>query len=270
MISPGGRPIDESPLSASKTSNWVARVGGLPPYIRGVARGIAKKHGGKVTSRDIATAIAAMKRFIADPHTKPAVKAAAAAALAEWEGKRAAAHALSNPGARDVELAATAGHHIKGTVTINNALRHHQKEGEPVHPTVAAIDKAFEKAGSAKDILGTAGHLHRGFSVQALAGLQPGDSFVDKGFVSTSRRHSVSNGFGGGVTRLHIESAHPSLKAIDVYGISQHPNEAEVLLPRNTKFTVKRRVEHGGHSHLYVHAEPAVAVASKVGKKAAA
>ena len=84
-ISPGGRPIDESPLGTGK--NWVTKAGGLPGYIRGVARGIAKNHGGKVTSRDIASAIASMKRWIADPHTHPAVKAAAAAAIAEFEAK---------------------------------------------------------------------------------------------------------------------------------------------------------------------------------------
>lgn len=90
MLSPGGRPIDESPLGTGK--NWVTKVGGLPPYIRGVARGIAKNHGGDVTSKDIATAIAAMRRFITDPHTHPAVKAAASAAIAQWEAKKAASH----------------------------------------------------------------------------------------------------------------------------------------------------------------------------------
>lgn len=89
--SPGGRPIDESPLSRSKTSNWVAREGGLPPYVRGVARGIARKHGGKVTSRDIKIAIARMKVWAAGGgHVHPAVKAAAAAAVARWEAMKGA------------------------------------------------------------------------------------------------------------------------------------------------------------------------------------
>lgn len=92
MISPGGRPIDETPLSASKTDNWVARRGGLPPYIRGVARGVAKSHGGAVTSRDIAIAIAKMKVWAAGGDgVHPAVRAAAAAALARWEAMKASA-----------------------------------------------------------------------------------------------------------------------------------------------------------------------------------
>lgn len=89
-ISPGGRPIDESPLSSSTSANWVARNGGLPPYVRGVARGIARKHGGVVTSSDIAEA----KSRIADwaaTSKNPAVRAAAAAALVQWAALRAKA-----------------------------------------------------------------------------------------------------------------------------------------------------------------------------------
>lgn len=88
-ISPGGRPINTAPLSASKTDNWVARKGGLPPYVRGVARGIAKSHGGKVTSRDIKIAIARMKVWAAGGGgAHPAVQAAAAKAVAHWEAMK--------------------------------------------------------------------------------------------------------------------------------------------------------------------------------------
>jgi hypothetical protein len=110
-ISPGGRPIDESPLGTGK--NWVTKAGGLPGYIRGVARGIAKKHGGKVTSADIAEAIGRMKVWAAGGDgVHPAVQAAAAAAIAEFEAKAKAAHSLSNVGGtldfsrrEDLELA---------------------------------------------------------------------------------------------------------------------------------------------------------------------
>lgn len=86
-ISPGGRPIDESPLSGSKTSNWVARKGGLPPYIRGVARGIDPAHPDSPAA--IGKAIAAIKKWAAGGGgVKPAVKAAAVEALARWEAMK--------------------------------------------------------------------------------------------------------------------------------------------------------------------------------------
>lgn len=101
-ISPGGRPINDAPLSTSKTDNWVARNGGLPPYVRGVARGIARKHGGKVTSSDIAEAKSRMEVWAATSKN-PKVKAAATLALAQWAKLRAknAAHDLS----RTVDMA---------------------------------------------------------------------------------------------------------------------------------------------------------------------
>lgn len=89
-ISPGGRPINESTLNRSPKKNWVESRGGLPPYVRGVARGIARKHGGKVTSRDIKIAIARMKVWAAGgQHVHPAVRAAAAKAVARWEAMKA-------------------------------------------------------------------------------------------------------------------------------------------------------------------------------------
>lgn len=91
MISPGGRPINETPLSGSKDSNWVARSGGLPPYVRGVARGIAHSRGHATPdSRDIATAIGKMQDWArGGGGVSPAVQAAAAKALAQWAALRA-------------------------------------------------------------------------------------------------------------------------------------------------------------------------------------
>jgi len=52
--------------------------------VRGIARGIAKKHGGKPTSRDIKYAIARVK-VLSVTSKHPAIKAAAARAVAHWE-----------------------------------------------------------------------------------------------------------------------------------------------------------------------------------------
>jgi peptidoglycan hydrolase-like protein with peptidoglycan-binding domain len=83
-----------SPFSTSKTSNWVARVGGLPSYIQNVAKGIMKS--GKSESEAISAAIGICKRWAAGGGgVHPEVKAAAAAAIAEWERKKAQSHAKS-------------------------------------------------------------------------------------------------------------------------------------------------------------------------------
>lgn len=77
------------PFSHSKTSNWVAKAGGLPTYIQHVAHDILESATSKV--KDVSSAIA-----IAISQTKKRAAAGnkqAVAALAQWEKMRAATHA---------------------------------------------------------------------------------------------------------------------------------------------------------------------------------
>jgi hypothetical protein len=81
-----------SPFSTSTTSNWIARVGGLPAYIQNVAKGIMKS--GKTESQAIQMAIGVMRNWASGRgKVSPEVRAAAAKALAEFEAKRAASKA---------------------------------------------------------------------------------------------------------------------------------------------------------------------------------
>lgn len=90
---PGGRQGDDSPVGEpGGRQNWVDEQGGLPKYIRMVAHAMQRK--GHSESRAIAIAVATMKRWAAGGgNVSEKVQAAAAAALAEWEKMKAAAHA---------------------------------------------------------------------------------------------------------------------------------------------------------------------------------
>lgn len=109
---------DTSPFSTSTTSNWVARAGGLPPRVRAIARAIHRKHPDWPLSRCIAVAINAVKYSAATGDSKlpgrqnegADVVAAHAAAVAEWEAKRARAKATKlSSDTPAVELATGAG-----------------------------------------------------------------------------------------------------------------------------------------------------------------
>jgi hypothetical protein len=81
------------PFSTSKTSNWVARAGGLPAYVQHVAHALHEKRGMTV-SHAIAAAINTIKRWSrggggVDANTQ----AAAIKALSEWEAMKAKAKA---------------------------------------------------------------------------------------------------------------------------------------------------------------------------------
>lgn len=81
------------PFSTSKTSNWVARAGGLPHYIQHIAHDLMEKRG-MPESKAIAMAVGIVKRWArGGGNVKPDTRAAAAKAVAEWEAKRAKAHA---------------------------------------------------------------------------------------------------------------------------------------------------------------------------------
>jgi len=75
--------LDESPKH-----NWVEDAGGLPPYVRELARGIMKS--GKSKSQAIAIAISRIKKWASGGDgVDPDTRAKAAKALAQWEALKA-------------------------------------------------------------------------------------------------------------------------------------------------------------------------------------
>lgn len=77
------------PFSASKTSNWVARGGGLPDYIQHIAHDLVEKRG-KTESEAIAMAIGIVKRWArGGGNVDAGTRAAASKAVAEWEALKA-------------------------------------------------------------------------------------------------------------------------------------------------------------------------------------
>jgi hypothetical protein len=86
---------DTSPVGKpGGRANWVDQVGGLPPFIRAIAHALIRH--GATEDRAIATAVAACKKWAAGGGNVSAkTRAKAAAAIAEWERKKAASHAKS-------------------------------------------------------------------------------------------------------------------------------------------------------------------------------
>lgn len=77
------------PFSTSKTSNWIARSGGLPPYIQHIAHDLMEKRG-KTESNAIQMAIGIVRNWASGQGKVDAnTRAAARKAVAEFEAKRA-------------------------------------------------------------------------------------------------------------------------------------------------------------------------------------
>lgn len=87
-----GKRYNDAPFSTSTTDNWVARRGGLPPYVRAVARGIMKSGHATSESAAIEIAIGRIKDWAAGAgNVTPKTRAKAAAAVAHWEALKASA-----------------------------------------------------------------------------------------------------------------------------------------------------------------------------------
>lgn len=87
--------------SPGKADNWVEQTGGLPAYIDKIARSLHAERGYTI-ARAIATAVEACRKWAAGGgNVNPDTRAKAAAALAQWEAKKAQAKAR-----RETNLAA--------------------------------------------------------------------------------------------------------------------------------------------------------------------
>jgi hypothetical protein len=96
-VSPVGKP--------GGRQNWVDKVGGLPLYIRAIAHALIRT--GHDESRAIQLAIGAVQRWArGEDNVTAKTRAKAAAALAEWERKKAEAHAKSDIYSRLIEMKA--------------------------------------------------------------------------------------------------------------------------------------------------------------------
>lgn len=98
----GPGPCDVTPLGSG--DNWLKKVNGLPLYIRAIAHSLRRDHG-MDESRAISTAIATVKRWAAGGGgVTPETRARAAAAVVEWERKKAQAHTdLTSSSSENVE-----------------------------------------------------------------------------------------------------------------------------------------------------------------------
>jgi hypothetical protein len=121
---------------------------------------------------------------------------------------------------------------------------------------VMSLDSAIAKSRTNEDV-----HLYRGVGTLKRYG-PPGEIYHDHGFVSASFDEGKAEGFAskpyfsstptslkptGGIAHIYVRKG---LKALVLDGHSEHQREAEVLLPRDSKFRVLHYSDDNKHVHL--------------------
>jgi ADP-ribosyltransferase exoenzyme/acetyltransferase (GNAT) family protein len=127
-----------------------------------------------------------------------------------------------------------------------------------LHKYVKNIDDAIASSPAPRRMLLMRG-VNQEAGVRALEKLQPGDVYVDPGFVSTSYDPSIgadySIGFGvrkGIELKITVPEGHPAL-AIP----SEFPKEREIVLGRGGRYIVTaREVAEDGHTVLHMAVRP--------------
>lgn len=122
------------PSSGRKDANWVSKTGGLPEFINRIAKDLMEK--GMSESHAIATAVNQCKKWAAGgKDVKPQTRAKAAAAVAEWEAKKAASHVgLSVPARLD------SGRHARlRTVDLSSVLERAAQIDDPAKRAAARL-----------------------------------------------------------------------------------------------------------------------------------
>lgn len=229
MTSGDGERYDVSPLGEGK--NWVTSVGGLPLFIRAVAHALIRN--GHSESQAIQIAVGVMKNWASGRGDVSAkTRAKAAKALAEWEAKKAAAHATPNKrsstghAAVDQALAGLRGdkpgHPFHGNQWIHDladALAHGEAFDGHAADRVSGPMHAVKATGHAR-ILGSGSHE------QALAA-DIRDRLSREGVTAGVHKVSVN---GHEFTRVFDTARHASTAADKRDGLTE-ADTAGALLP---------------------------------------
>lgn len=119
---------------------------------------------------------------------------------------------------------------------INGHLRRGDAIDDAGAKDIAGLDDALAHSTTAKELT-----AYRGLAAPAWGSLEPGDTFADKGFVSTSlsqsRSHTVTIDIPKGYHAIHIANEFPMMNAA----------EDEVLLPRGSRFRVTAKQPNDLH-----------------------
>lgn len=143
----GPGPCDTTPFGTG--NNWVNKVGGLPLYIRAVAKAFRRQ--GLTESQAIERAVGVVRNWAQGKGTvSAATRARAVKALAEWEAKKTAAHTLTADPPQAVDLAWDESKHPrnrgrfapKGSRTVGAQPK---PKGSDLPPSLAAQVRDFQK-----------------------------------------------------------------------------------------------------------------------------
>lgn len=134
---------------------------------------------------------------------------------------------------------------LRGTMSAKELKEEGLTKAE-VKKWTKTLEDAFEHTRTKEDMV-----LYRGFANNISVGLNPGDIIEDKGFVSTSSEEKRAVGFGrtrdSTILQIYVPKGS---KAMSVKELSGFAAEEEILLNKNSKFRILKKVGDKLHVEL--------------------
>lgn len=116
---------------------------------------------------------------------------------------------------------------------INQGLRNGAELDSKTKATIKALDKTFADAHTTEPI-----EVYKGLENAFADKLEPGMTFEDNGFASTSSDPKTAKSFSGSKGTILKISVPKGSKALSIAGQSEYPDEQEVLLNRGGTYKV--------------------------------
>lgn len=135
--------------------------------------------------------------------------------------------------------------------TVNEYLRTGSADGEEriARQMQRELDSALESSSVPEDVIAYRGVGRDAFGEGNLEDMV-GETFTDRGYVSTALNPRAANAFGDSIVmRVSVPSGS---RGAYVGGLSDNPSEGELLLPRGSSFVITSVSESGSNTFIDV------------------
>lgn len=132
--------------------------------------------------------------------------------------------------------------------SLNSALRKGESLGGAQKNLASAMDEEIDKLPRVPQNMNVYRGVYKGREV--FGSMEPGDTFSDKSYVSTTATRKIADGFSNDfVMKIQVKKGS---KGAFIKEISEYSEENELLLPRGSKFRVVSKAEVGTKTEMTV------------------
>ena len=131
---------------------------------------------------------------------------------------------------------------------VNGSLRGKIPASDKITTLITHLDQAISKSAVPETLV-----MYRGITNVNFDKIGIGGAFLDKAYSSITAKLATAKKFAAGKKSTLLSITIPKgAKGLYLNGLSQFPDEQEVLLPRSSQYRIDRKESKGGRQILHV------------------